>query len=41
MKIIGLGGLVLGVFIFIILSVFLFCSIIINSRFDDDDDKKR
>ena len=40
MKIIGIGGLVLGVFIFIILSIFAICCMIISSRYDDENKKK-
>lgn len=40
MKIVGLGGLVLGAFIFILLSVFICCSIIISGRHDDENKKK-
>lgn len=37
MKIIGLGGLVLGAFIFVLLLMFIFCCLIISGR---DNDKR-
>lgn len=40
MKITGLGGLVLGAFIIIILSIFAYCCMIISSRYDDNDKKR-
>ena len=40
MKIIGISGVILSILLFILLSVFVFCSMIINSRFDDDDKKR-
>ena len=40
MKMIGISGAILGILLFILLSVFVFCSMIINSRFDDDDKKR-
>lgn len=39
MKIVGLGGLVLGAFVFIILALFVFCCLVISGR--DDGNKKK
>ena len=38
MKIVGLGGLILGTFVFALLLIFIFCCLVISGR---DDDKKR
>ncbi len=40
MKIIGISGAILSILLFILLSVFIFCSIIISGRYDDEDKKK-
>ena len=40
MKIVGLLGGLIGVLIGVILLVFCYCSLIISSRVDDNDNKK-